>query len=349
VRPEHTVRIGVVGCGAIAYWSHLRVVRRLPGAVLVAIAEPDPAARARAERLTRLTAHADPAELLGRGDVDAVVVSAPTHLHASLALDCCAAGKHLYLEKPLATSIEDARRCVAAAADAGVVGMIGFNRRYHPAVAQARDALRSDRIGMVRAVLSAFAEPADPSEMPPWKRARSSGGGALLDLASHHVDLVRHLLETEIDHVEARVGSERTEDDTAWLRLTTTDGAGVAGFYSFRAARTDTFELIGERGTLRVDRLAGRASLRLTRRRRYGVSRGILRPRRETVLSPRAGLVRRYRDPSYAAALAAFVGAIRGDTREVPTLADGLRALEPLLAAEESSRRGHPVTIVRDP
>ena len=80
------VRIGLLGCGSVACDQHLPALRRIAGAVVVGLADPDPAARARAAGLaTEAEAHADAGELLGRSDVDAVLVTAPSNLHAELA------------------------------------------------------------------------------------------------------------------------------------------------------------------------------------------------------------------------------------------------------------------------
>jgi predicted dehydrogenase len=122
------MRIGVLGCGVIAYWAHLRALRRMPGATLAAAADPDPAARASARRLTGVELYERAEDLLRRSDIDAVVICAPTQLHADLAVAAADAGKHFYLEKPIATDAAGAQRVVDAAAAAGVIGAIGFNR-----------------------------------------------------------------------------------------------------------------------------------------------------------------------------------------------------------------------------
>src|SRR6476620_9375567 len=116
------MRIGVLGCGVIAYWAHLRVLRRMPGATLEAAADPDPAARASARRLTGVPMHERAEDLLRRSDIDVVVICAPTQCHADLAVAAAGAGKHFYLEKPIATDAAGAKRVVDAAAAAGVIG-----------------------------------------------------------------------------------------------------------------------------------------------------------------------------------------------------------------------------------
>ncbi|MGH9418626.1 MAG: Gfo/Idh/MocA family protein, partial [Thermoanaerobaculia bacterium] len=173
------VGLGVIGCGNIAYWVHLRIAGHMRGARLIAAADPDQAARDRAASLANVPVFASNDELLSRSDIDAVIVSGPTHLHADLVVAACDAGKHVYLEKPLATSTADGARVSDAAARAGVKVMLGFNRRYHPLFEQARRLLQSGTIGRVRAVQSTFCEPMALDTMPAWKRDRATGGGVL--------------------------------------------------------------------------------------------------------------------------------------------------------------------------
>ncbi|MFI5398410.1 MAG: Gfo/Idh/MocA family protein [Candidatus Binatia bacterium] len=334
------VRIGVLGCGAIACWAHLRILRHLRGATLVAAADPNASARERARQLVSIPVHERSEDVLGRDDLDAVVIGASTHLHAELAVAACAARKHFYLEKPIAASAADARRVVAAAQQAGVTAMMGFNWRFHPLHEQARALIVGDRIGKVRAVQTMFCEPSPPSAIPEWKRRRSTGGGVLLDLASHHVDLLRWFLDDEVREAEARFDSEMSEHDTAWVRLAMRKGTEIQSVFSFRAGLADCLEFIGERGTLRVDRHRSALVLRVGRRLGYGVRTGWLVPRSAVIAWRLRRLIHPSSQPSYRRALAAFIETLRGRPRRLPTLLDGVRSLDAILDAEASARNG---------
>lgn len=345
--PGGPVRLGVLGCGAIACRSHLRILRHLRGAALVAAADPDADARERARHIAGVCVHEEAGALLARDDIDAVIVSAPTHLHAGLAEAACRAGKHVYLEKPIATTAEDARRVIEAARRSGVTAVMGFNRRHHPGYGRARKLLRRGRIGTIRSVQTAFSEPTPSDRMPAWKRDRSTGGGVLLDLASHHVDLLRWFLDDEIETVQARIVSECSEQDGAWLRLAMRGGVEAQCFFSFRAGLVDQLEFIGGRGILRVDRHRSRLSLRMPRRIGYGVRAGGWASR------PEPGTWRRLvsplgtEDPSYRRSLTAFVELVCGGSGSAASLDDGLRCLEVLLAAEVSAESGEPAAVAR--
>jgi len=179
-RDSAPIRIGLIGIGAIASAVHLRVLRWVPGAAVVAGADPSPEARAHARRIAGIESVADAAELLARDDIAAVVICARSDRHAELAIAAAEAGKHLYLEKPIATCAADARRVVDAVARAEIIGAIGFNHRFHPLHQRARKLLLDGAIGAVHAVQTAFCEPTSVESMPDWKRWRATGGGALL-------------------------------------------------------------------------------------------------------------------------------------------------------------------------
>lgn len=336
------MRLGLLGCGNIAYWMHLRALRSLPGATLAAAADPDPAARDRAKRLIRVPVYERPDELLGRNDIDAVVICTPTHLHAQLAIAAAAAGKHFYLEKPIATSAADAGRVMEAAAQAGVIGVMGFNRRLHPLYEQARDLIAGGRIGRVRAVQMACCEPMPLETMPLWRRRRVTGGGVLLELASHHIDQLRWLLDDEVGAIAAWLRSDLSEQDTARVEVAMRRGVEVQGFFSFRAGLCDYMELIGERGILRIDRHSPALSLRLGRRLGYGNRSAFVAPTPAIAAWRLQRLFRPSSDPSFRRSVRAFVELVRGRSSRTASLTDGLRSLEGVLAAEHSARPAEP-------
>jgi myo-inositol 2-dehydrogenase/D-chiro-inositol 1-dehydrogenase len=334
------LRVGLAGCGEIASYAHLRVLRHLGGARLMAVADPSPEARTRAQHIARVPVHDSTQDLVAREDVDAVVICAPTPLHADLAAAAARAGKHFYLEKPVATNAPDAMRVIDAAAQAGVVGAVGFNRRLHPLYEQAREVLRSGRIGPVRAVQMAFCEPTAPTHMPPWKLSRATGGGVLLDLASHHVDSLRWLLDDEVTEATASLSSALSEHDAAVIGLSTSADVEVQGFYSYRAGHSDFLEFLGERGTLRVDRFRPALGLRVRRTRGYGTSRGWLPPSRTVAKWRLQRPFRRVREVSFRRSLEAYGALVAGSPARVASLDDGLRCLDALLEAEASAGVG---------
>jgi len=246
------LRIGVVGCGQIARRVHFDALAATPGVEVVAIAEPDPRARADAgARFPRARAFADAMPLLRDGGAEAVLVCVPSALHAPVAVSAFEAGLHVYLEKPVAADRAGAERVAQAWRASGRVGMIGLNFRHDVRYRELRERLRGGEIGELVGARSVFCSAA--GEGPAWKRSRAEGGGVLLDLASHHADLVRFVLG-EVAQVSATLRSVRSEHDTAGLRMVLADGAVVESLFSSSTSDDDRFEVYGSSGRLAVDR-----------------------------------------------------------------------------------------------
>lgn len=337
---DAVIRVGLVGAGAVASWCHIPALRRVRGASLVAVADVNAAALDRVRRAHGIATHSSPEALLSRADVDAVVIAVPPGLHADVACAAAAAGKAIYLEKPVATTLPDANRIVDAVAAAGAPCVTGFNRRLHPLFVQARQLLQRGAIGRLASVHMAFCEPAPPDGLPAWKRTRATGGGALLDLASHHVDLLRWFTDDDIGAVRATTASAESEQDSAEVSLTTQQGVQAHGFYSFRAGYADHLEFQGDRGTLRVDRHRARLWLRRSRAMGYGTAMARPFPTPAVAAWWLRRSIRRHEDPSYYHALRAFVRQVAGGPAANATLRDGVRSLEIVLAAERSARSG---------
>ena len=145
------IRLGCLGYGA---WGRnvARVADSTPGARVVAVAELEPGRReAAAGRLPHAELCPDDKALLARTDVDAVLIATDAATHAGLVQAAAAAGKHIFVEKPLALSAVDARAAVAAARQAGVVLQVGHLMRFHPAV-EVLASVSREELGTIRCV-----------------------------------------------------------------------------------------------------------------------------------------------------------------------------------------------------
>ncbi|MFE0388541.1 Gfo/Idh/MocA family protein [Streptomyces bungoensis] len=165
---------------------------------LVAVAEEVPGrAEEAAERYGFASATRNWREVAADPRVRAVSVTAPNFLHREIGVAMAEAGKHLWIEKPVGLTGEDARAVADAVARAGVQGAVGFNYRNAPAVEAARDLIASGGIGAVTHVrIRLFSDyAAHPDGALTWRYERARGGsGVLGDLASHGADLARFLL-----------------------------------------------------------------------------------------------------------------------------------------------------------
>jgi predicted dehydrogenase len=340
------LRVGIIGCGGIARSVHLPILRALPGAELVALAETDSARLHDASRHVPGAARfADYRELLRLRSLDAVVICVPTALHAQVALAAFQHRKHVYLEKPVATCLADALEVLEAQQRAGVVGMVGFNYRFNPLYEAARRQIAAGRLGELVSAHSVFA--ASAPGLPAWKHARASGGGVLLDLACHHVDLVRFFFSQEVSAVSAHLRSQRSDGDSAAVQLRLAGGLLVQSFFSLCAVEEDRFEVYGRAGKLTVDRYWSLdVEISESIRRAARLKRWV---RSVQSVARLPYLIRKMREPcgepSYRTALRRFVAAARSGSPASPDLLDGCRSLAVIEAAEQSAAHGRTIVV----
>ena len=218
------VRLAVIGAGRIGA-RHVRLAAAEPACELVAIADPDPAAVALAAEVG--AAHyATHEELLDAAQPDAAIVSVPTGLHAEVGAACAGRGVHMLMEKPIADTLNNGRRLVAAAEAAGVRLAVGHHRRFDPAVAGAREIVGGGAIGTLLAVAVTWAVRKPDSYFDLEWRRRPGGGPVLINLI-HDIDSLRAICGG-IERVYAetgRVGRGFAVEDTAAIVLRFAGGA----------------------------------------------------------------------------------------------------------------------------
>jgi UDP-N-acetylglucosamine 3-dehydrogenase len=259
--PE-TIGIGVIGCGAIAQNAHLPHYAAHPRAQIVAVADIDePRARAAAEKFGAANVYTDYRKLLERDDIQAVSVCTPNYLHAEQTLAALQAGKDVLCEKPMATSIGDAERMVEMAQDLDKQLMIAFSHRFYPFNQMARQLIAEGKIGRPYTVRVRFAHrgPYDSwSAMSDWFfDQQRAGGGAILDMGIHALDIARFVLGAEIRTVSANLATlahQIQAEDTATISLEFSNGAlGYieTGWHSWPG--TMGIEVYGSKGSMLVD------------------------------------------------------------------------------------------------
>ena len=209
-RPVGVAVAGFGWMGRVHTQAYARVLHHFPeltlAPALVAVADE---ARGRAEQAAAqfgfATATSDWRELAGDPAVQAVSITAPNYLHREIGVAMAQAGKHIWIEKPVGLTSDDARAVADAVRRAGVQGTVGFNYRNAPAVAAARELVGGGRLGPVtHARFRLFSDyAAHPEGALTWRYERARGGsGVLGDLAAHGVDLVWYLLG-EVDSLVA--------------------------------------------------------------------------------------------------------------------------------------------------
>ena len=337
------IRFGVIGSGFMGL-THAAAIAKTEGAELAAIAGGRRAAGL-AEQYG-VPVEPDAATLIDRADIDAIVITTPHHLHARDTLHAFAAGKHVLVEKPMATSLEDCDAMMETAAKSRRVLAVGFQQRFRHNNKEARRLVREGALGklymaqinMLASVQPMRADPGFAASWEWWSDPRSLGH--IINAGPHAVDLMRWMFGAEVESVIAFcrtfVPGAQVEDTTAAL-LGLNNGA-VCAFTSCLLAAPPSFpgeefrfRLLGSKAVLDLDPYT---ELRLSHE-------GALVT--ESVQPPvghqdSATLVNPVRIKAYEEQLTQFLAAIRGSASEIANGEDGRVAVAVCLAMLESSR-----------
>jgi predicted dehydrogenase len=332
--------IGIIGLGRMGTY-HLETWERIEGAEVVGVAEPDEAvARERIGR--RPIAHfSDYRELIKRRDVDAVCITAPSQQHSRIAMEVIAAGKHLLVEKPIATTLEDGLRMAAAARGAGVKLMVGHVERFNPAVGKLRELIADGRIGQVFRVHATRVGP-----MP----VRIQDAGVAIDLATHDLDIMQFVLGRDITRIYAEGAqcAHPTQEDmiACLLRFGDNGPMGVLDVNWLTPEKRREITVIGELGMLSASYLTQDVWFTESPSAPTGWDE-LARIRGDAEGAALRFALRRV-EP-LKAELEAFADCVRNDTPEPISAYDGCRALIAALAVRDSAANSRPVTLLDMP
>jgi predicted dehydrogenase len=242
------VRIAVIGLGAMGR-NHARILSDLDGAILAAVCDSVPEVVAWAGAKFTVPAYASYRQMLEREELDGAIVATPTGYHAELALAVLARGVHVLVEKPIASELEEARRLVATAANAGRVLTVGHVERFNPAIRELRWRLLHGELGRVFKIHARRCGPF-PS--------RIRDVGVVIDLATHDLDLMPYLLDTEVVRVYAetarRIHTDHEDMLNALLRFAN-GTVGVLDVDWLTPTKVRDLSVLGERGMFHVDYL----------------------------------------------------------------------------------------------
>ncbi len=345
------MNFGLVGCGAVGK-LRAQAVLETPGCRLAAVADVD-ADRARAAAPPGAATFYEYQQLIGGATVDAVIVSTPPATHEEIALAALAAGKHVLCEKPLANSLDACRRMVEAAQRAGKVLATGFNHRFFPAVRFLKQILDSGRIGTLDHV-RAFAGHSGLSELPAaWMHNKDAmGGGALMDVGIHVIDLARYILGEVSQVYGVATGNvwklDRSEDNGfALLRSPEGKVATLHATWSEWKGYRFYIEAYGDRGMARAY-YAPMFAMAICLDRPGGKRRREFRFYPEIFLREKLHGWETTTARTFEEEFAEFARRAAGLHGEATTLADGwagLRAVEIANAVYESTASGQPVTL----
>ena len=375
-----TLGVGMIGYGFIGR-IHTYAYRCLPffydppvvyGRLVAVCTRHDETARKAAAHAGFENACTDFRRVVDHPDVDVVHVCTPNAAHRDAVVAALDAGKHVYCEKPLARTVAEAEDMVAAAdrAGRGVRHQMTFQNRFLPATLRAKELMAEGFVGRLFSYRAAYLHPGyiEASRPMSWRTdAAASGGGALFDLGSHAIDLMRHLAG-EIESVSARCHTFITErrrpdgtsdnvsvDDLALLQVQLANGALGTLEASRMASGTNDelrFEIHGDAGALRFNLMDPNWLYAYDHREptgRYGGQRGFKAIETVQRYAPPAALpppkVSVGWSRGHVECLHSFLTSIVQHSPASPSLHDGLQVQRIMAAAYESSNAGQWVAV----
>jgi myo-inositol 2-dehydrogenase/D-chiro-inositol 1-dehydrogenase/scyllo-inositol 2-dehydrogenase (NAD+) len=334
------VRVCVVGVGRAGMVHATNFRDNVPGASLAAVVDADlKLAEQRGRELGDALFFSDIHQALEEAEIDAVCITTPTFTHAETAMATARAGVHIFCEKPMALTLEEADTMIRVADEAGVKLQIGFMRRFDPLFVTAKERIERGEIGRPVLIRSLTRGPGLP---PRWACDPRTSNGMLAEVNSHDFDTIHWLADSEFERIWAEANTLKCYDlkeefpdfyDNAIVSLRLKngtlgiiDGSCPADYgYDARA------EVLGSEGVILIGELQDRAVTTCTKQ--AGVVTSTFRSWRD-----------RFRD-AYIAEACHFVECILQDRYPLVTGHDGRKAVEAVLAANESIRSGRPVSL----
>ena len=222
---EPPIRYGIIGTGMMGC-EHIRNLAAMEGAVVTAIADPDERSRGfgylSADEDPELEIYADYRELLMRAPVDAVVIASPNHTHAQVLEDAFRTRKHILIEKPMCTTVEDCRAVVRAAESHPGVVWVGLEYRYMAPVSRFLSEIAAGRVGELKMLgIREHRHPFLP-KVGDWNRFNRNTGGTLVEKCCHFFDLMNLATGSapvrvyasgaqDVNHLDERYRGERPD------------------------------------------------------------------------------------------------------------------------------------------
>ena len=332
-----TLNLGIIGLGRMGQIFSRGLLRRTDGARLAAVSSrrPDVAA-AVAGHDSQIKIYPDYHDLLADTSIEGVIVATLTHTHHDIVIAAANAGKAIFCEKPVALTLAETDRIIAAVEQAGVPFQVAFMRRFDKGYAVAKQRIEAGEIGTPVVGTAVSRDPGCPD--PAWA-APASSGGMIVDLAIHDFDILRWLMADEVTRVYAEGAVLTCPDltpvgdiDTAVINLRFERG----GLGCVEACRDSGYgydircEIRGTEGSLQIGYLQETPVVSLTAR---GATHDIVPWFQERFT------------PAYQTQIDHFVECLQQARPPSVGLADARRALQIGLAATQSQLEGRPIDV----
>ena len=257
-----TIRWGMIGCGAVAEVKSGPGFYKADHSALVAVTSADPAMTASfAARHGVPKTYASSEELVADPEIDAVYVATPPASHKPLALLAAKAGKHVYVEKPMAMRFEECQEIVEACAQQGKRLYVAFYRRAMPRFLAIKNWIDSGAIGTVLTVRAIQHQPPAQEDLSratlPWRlKPEIAGGGKFLDMGIHELDLFDFLFGAieEVHGIASNRAGLYDVEDTVTATWRHASGVQGSGSWCYACGHDEDFvEIVGSRGRIRFE------------------------------------------------------------------------------------------------
>lgn len=336
------VRIGIIGAGFMGRTNAETVTRYLRNAELKAIT-----GGSRAQELAcQYGVDAEPSvdALVSRDDIDAVLISTPHAAHCEQAVAAARQGKHILLDKPMATSLEECDRILEAVTAAGVNLMIMYGQRFRVCNREAHRVIREGAIGRVRMIEEMILASGGLKSLPAWQ-SEPRNIGTFIGHAVHNIDRIRWFSGEEVRTVSALVQRDpQSGNEVSTMALLGLESGAMASVWESWDIPAPSFpstgsaaRIVGENGVLDLDAYG---ELRLGQQGKWTTiaTQPPIDWQGEGMLSPVR--MQAYRDQHQE-----FVDSILEQRKPSVTGEDGRAAVEIALAAYQSAREGRVITI----
>ncbi len=343
------VRLASIGAGMIGA-VHAKVLARLEECEYVALCDGDPAKEKLATELGT-NYYRDAREMMDREKLDGVVVAVPNEAHEAVSAECADRGLHIFMEKPIATTLEAADRMIANARKNKVRILVGHHRRFNPMINTARDAVRSGELGTLVgvSVLWCMYKPSEYFVAGDWRRRK--GGGPILINTIHEVDNLRYVCG-EISRVYAEVSNTARGfevEDTVSVSMRFKEGAlasilmsdtapSLWGYESnmgenpfFHPTRSDIYRYLGTKASLTFP---GLIKVFYSDPAKMGWQHPL------SMVQVKAPMW-----DTYVEQMRHFCRVVKGEEEPRTSGEDGRRTLEVTMAVAESGRTNRPIDV----
>lgn len=311
-----TVGVAVVGAG---FWgkNHLRVLREVKGARVLGVCETDEKTAREVEAKYQVPVYNKLEPILSMDDVEAITVCTPTTTHYTIARKALEAGKHVLVEKPMTSTLQEAWEIIKLSEKTGAHLSVGFIERFNPAVRALKNLIKEGVLGRIILVMA--------RRVTRWPE-RVGDVGVTKDSAIHDIDVMRYLMESEVEEVYAKAGSlqHRFED---YMEIMIRFENGVIGFIDanwLTPRKTRHLIATGSEATGTLDYITQEVTIE--------DSEKSVKPKVE------------WSEP-LKLELQHFISSLEAGEKPCPNGVDGLKALEVCEAALKSSRENRVVKI----